>query len=125
MLPLAGSGGCGLWTECEQLLISIFAPRESLALTLVFLSALWGNDPVLGDFRRPGALSLPNYGVHLYSTGHLVWGAPLEVCHFKHVLVLFTVPAGSFRVEFWLLDLCVLLPVPLPTSNVSFSQAVL
>lgn len=66
---------------------------------LMFLCALLDKNPVLGEFRRPGALSLPNDGVHLYSAGHLVWGAALEVCHFKHVVVLFAVTAGRFQVE--------------------------
>lgn len=67
---------------------------------LVFLCSLLDKYPVLGEFRGSGALSFPNYGVHLYSAGHLVWGASLEVCHSKHVVVLFTDTAGRFQVEF-------------------------
>lgn len=51
----------------------------------VFLCVLLDQYPVLGEFRRSGALSVPHYGVHLYSAGHLVWGVSLEVCRFKHV----------------------------------------
>lgn len=74
---------------------------------------------MLGELCRSGALSFPNYGVHLHSTGHLVWGASLEVCAFS-------VPSqhdGSRLTSDSFF--CGLLPGLLLKSTSSFRQAVL
>lgn len=84
-----------------------------------FLCALLENCPVLGELCRSGALSFPNYGVHLHSTGHLVRGASLEVCAFS----LPSQHDGSRLTSHSFF--CVLFPGLLLKSTSSFRQAVL
>lgn len=77
---------------CYHWLGRVAADPHSLGLKVTGRGSAWAawavecltlstmSSPVLGEFCRSGALSLPADGLDLRRAGHRVWRVPLEVC---------------------------------------------